>query len=381
MEPEDMKQENELKEVSWVVRPSIALELDFILAAVAPARRLVLSEELMEFVQSLPDSWVNEWSEFLGPSRSEVLVISAMAELAGVIYEGDYSTASLAMRELSIDEALRQAESVWAEWCVEPCESLPEAERLVDMVAKGQTAVYDTLGMDVSRIQPRIQQRRQELMLVTRLLSGGDLHSRFWHWLDRFFFEFYSPWRATRTEQMRLLEKRAAIELGAMESPKGTLPLGWLPPQHPLRYVPALREALTGGRFRLCFWVEPFGAFDLISIHSHEILVSFSETGQSLEHFYTLATDVANRVKALADPTRLSILRTIRYFGMDNTEMAKFFGLSRPTVSNHAKILREAGLIDSRQEGRQVRHRINSNALHQLFDDLVEFLDIPKEDS
>ncbi|NLJ24529.1 MAG: hypothetical protein GX354_03750, partial [Firmicutes bacterium] len=168
MEPEDMKQENELKEVSWVVRPSIALELDFILAAVAPARRLVLSEELMEFVQSLPDSWVNEWSEFLGPSRSEVLVISAMAELAGVIYEGDYSTASLAMRELSIDEALRQAESVWAEWCVEPCESLPEAERLVDMVAKGQTAVYDTLGMDVSRIQPRIQQRRQELMLVTR---------------------------------------------------------------------------------------------------------------------------------------------------------------------------------------------------------------------
>jgi ArsR family transcriptional regulator len=61
--------------------------------------------------------------------------------------------------------------------------------------------------------------------------------------------------------------------------------------------------------------------------------------------------------------------------------MARFFGLSRPTVSNHAKILREAGLIDSRQEGRQVRHRINPDELHRLFDDLVEFLDLPQKNS
>ena len=61
--------------------------------------------------------------------------------------------------------------------------------------------------------------------------------------------------------------------------------------------------------------------------------------------------------------------------------MARFFGLSRPTVSNHAKILREAGLIDSRQEGRQVRHSINPDALHRLFGDLVEFLDIPERES
>ncbi|NMB17394.1 MAG: winged helix-turn-helix transcriptional regulator [Firmicutes bacterium] len=381
MESEDVKQENELKEASWVVSTSIALELDSILAAIAPGRRLVLSEDIMAFVQSLPDSWVNEWSDFLGPPRSDVFVVSAMAELAGVIYEDDYSTATLAMRELSIDEALDRAESLWSKWHVRPCESLPEAERLVDVVVQGLTAAYDTLGMDMSHLQLGIRQRQQELILVTRLLSGGDLHVRFWHWLDRFFFEFYSPWRATRAEAMRLLEKRAAVELGAMEGSQDVLPLGWLPPQHPLRYVPALREALAAGRFRLCFWIEPFGVFDLISVHSSEILVSFSETGQSLEHFQTIAIDVANRVKALADPTRLSILRIIRYFGMDNTEMARFFGLSRPTVSNHAKILRAAGLIDSRQEGRQVRHRINPDALHQLFDDLVDFLDIPDENS
>ena len=31
---------------------------------------------------------------------------------------------------------------------------------------------------------------------------------------------------------MRLLEQRAVVELESMESPKGTLPLGWLPAQH-----------------------------------------------------------------------------------------------------------------------------------------------------
>ena len=381
MEREDIRERNELKEVDWVIGSSVALELDFILAVVAPAKRLVLSEDLMEFVQSIPDTWVNEWPDYLGKSRSDVSMVSTMAELAGVIYQGDYTKASLAMRELTLGEALSRAESLGEKWQVRPCGSLPEGERLADLVAKIQASIYGALGMDASHIELKSEQRRQEVVLLTRLLSGGDLHSRFWHWLDRFYFEFYNPWRLGRTEVMRLLEKRAVAMLGGRESLKGPLPLRWLPPQHPLRYVPELREVLAAGLFKLCFWVEPFGAFDLISIHSQDILVSFAEADQNLEHFRITASDVANRVKALADPTRLSILRVIRNFGMDNTEMARFFGLSRPTVSNHAKILREAGLIDSRQEGRQVRHSINPDALHRLFGDLVEFLDIPERES
>ena len=381
MEREDIREENELKEVDWVIGSSVALELDFILAVVAPAKRLVLSEDLMEFVQSIPDAWVNEWPDYLGKPRSDVSIVSTMAELAGVTYQEDYTKASLAMRELTLGEALSRAESLGEKWQVRPCGSLPEGERLADLVAKVQASTYGVLGMDASHTELKSKQRRQEVVLLTRLLSGGDLHSRFWHWLDRFYFQFYNPWRLGRTEVMRLLEKRAVAMLGERESLKGPLPLGWLPPQHPLRYVPELREALAAGLFKLCFWVEPFGAFDLISIHSQDILVSFAEADQSLEHFRVTASDVANRVKALADPTRLSILRVIRNFGMDNTEMARFFGLSRPTVSNHAKILREAGLIDSRQEGRQVRHSINPDALHRLFGDLVEFLDILERES
>jgi DNA-binding transcriptional ArsR family regulator len=62
---------------------------------------------------------------------------------------------------------------------------------------------------------------------------------------------------------------------------------------------------------------------------------------------------------------------------MINTEIAESLGLARPTVSVHAKILREAGLIRSEQDGRQVRHEIAPAEVRRLFRDLEEFLDLP----
>ncbi len=64
---------------------------------------------------------------------------------------------------------------------------------------------------------------------------------------------------------------------------------------------------------------------------------------------------------------------------MTNTDMAAYLGLSRPTVSIHAKVLREAGLIRSWEEGRITRHEIEPNAVKTLFGDLELFLDLPDE--
>lgn len=89
---------------------------------------------------------------------------------------------------------------------------------------------------------------------------------------------------------------------------------------------------------------------------------------------------MANRAKAIADPTRLSILRIIRHFSMDNTQIADYLGIARPTVSVHAKLLREAGLIDTIQEGRQARHTVKAAEVRRLFEDLIRFLDLPDEE-
>lgn len=55
--------------------------------------------------------------------------------------------------------------------------------------------------------------------------------------------------------------------------------------------------------------------------------------------------------KALADPTRLKILRTIRDEGsMNCSQVCESFPLSQPTISHHLRTLEQAGLISVRKE-------------------------------
>ena len=139
--------------------------------------------------------------------------------------------------------------------------------------------------------------------------------------------------------------------------------------------MPELNQAVTDGKLDVVFWVESFGLSDSWLLEENYVLVSFSQFGDLFKNFQNFATDLAKRANALGDPTRLIILRLIRDFGMFNTEIATFLGISRPTVSVHAKILREAGLIKSKQEGRVVRHELDLSALQNLFTELKDFLD------
>ncbi len=64
------------------------------------------------------------------------------------------------------------------------------------------------------------------------------------------------------------------------------------------------------------------------------------------------ARSVVKVAKALADPTRLRMLRVIGTAGeISCGELARRFPISQPTVSHHLKILEEAGLVSSRREG------------------------------
>src|SRR5919109_4746144 len=68
--------------------------------------------------------------------------------------------------------------------------------------------------------------------------------------------------------------------------------------------------------------------------------------------------------RALADETRLRILKAISYMGeLCECNIVPVFGLSQPTVNYHIKILREAGLVQSERRGQWVYHRVNQKAL------------------
>ena len=77
---------------------------------------------------------------------------------------------------------------------------------------------------------------------------------------------------------------------------------------------------------------------------------------------------------AIADPTRRALLLRLADEGERNvTELLKPFSISQPAVSKHLRILREAGLVRSRKEGRLRLYELEGNKLRQVFDWVSHF--------
>ena len=77
---------------------------------------------------------------------------------------------------------------------------------------------------------------------------------------------------------------------------------------------------------------------------------------------------------AIADPTRRALLLRLAEEGEKNvTELLKPFSVSQPAVSKHLRILREAGLVRSRKEGRLRLYDIEASRLRQVYDWVSHF--------
>ena len=67
--------------------------------------------------------------------------------------------------------------------------------------------------------------------------------------------------------------------------------------------------------------------------------------------------------KALADETRQKIMSLCCCKWLGVSEIVDALNVSQPTVSHHLSILREAGLVDSRREGKQVFYLLNQKRI------------------
>ena len=76
---------------------------------------------------------------------------------------------------------------------------------------------------------------------------------------------------------------------------------------------------------------------------------------------------LADRLKALADPTRIGIVNALaRSPECCVCNLTDAFGLSQPTISHHLKILREAGLVAAERRGTWAYYRLNRPAVAEL---------------
>lgn len=67
--------------------------------------------------------------------------------------------------------------------------------------------------------------------------------------------------------------------------------------------------------------------------------------------------------KALADPTRRKVLELLRQQPMTAGELSDRFLVSKPTMSAHFTVLREAGLIDASKQGTTITYRLKLSVL------------------
>lgn len=83
---------------------------------------------------------------------------------------------------------------------------------------------------------------------------------------------------------------------------------------------------------------------------------------------------VAERLRALGDPTRLAIAAYLSSNPASVSSLARAFDLSQPTVSAHIRSLRSAGLLDARRSRGMTEFRLAEGRVGGLFEDAREAL-------
>jgi ArsR family transcriptional regulator len=70
--------------------------------------------------------------------------------------------------------------------------------------------------------------------------------------------------------------------------------------------------------------------------------------------------------KAIADPTRREILHLLRKEEMNAGALAAHFDMTKPTMSHHFSVLKEAGLVTSRRQGQVIWYALNTTVLQDV---------------
>ena len=97
------------------------------------------------------------------------------------------------------------------------------------------------------------------------------------------------------------------------------------------------------------------------------------------DHLVTKLEGLANTLKALSDPTRLSVFDVLMEGVQCNCEIAERLGLSLSLISHHLRVLRECGLVEGErdpEDARWIYYSANEEMLVQLSRTLDDLLDV-----
>ncbi|MGA3215330.1 MAG: metalloregulator ArsR/SmtB family transcription factor [Acidimicrobiales bacterium] len=317
-------------DVTLAIGPSIAVELSWVLLA-AQRRQLRGEHPVLEAVYLGPHRLEERVSLFWGDEVADFGEQLILADEAGVIGSVDIDEllAGIAQAAVSRPRKLRLA-------------SEDEADRAV-------------FGQRLDRLRRSPRLRRDYVQLLGELWAEVDV-----------------AWRANG---LRLCEVAAERCRRRLEGGAKWLDIVIADSEHLSALLPGLVERVapvSSVTITPSFFSGQGLLFDLPS----GILVGIraTTTDPGLRRRSDL---VARRLKALADPTRLAIACSLRGGSMTVGDIAKYFDLAQPTVSNHLKVLREAGMVSGTRRGNHLSLEVRVSAVDGLLDELKALLGEP----
>lgn len=84
-----------------------------------------------------------------------------------------------------------------------------------------------------------------------------------------------------------------------------------------------------------------------------------------------------NVFKALSDPTRRQILKMLQDTDLTAGEIADQFSMTKPSISHHLNLLKQANLVQDLRKGQNICYSLNTTVFQEVIGWFYEFLGSP----
>ena len=82
-----------------------------------------------------------------------------------------------------------------------------------------------------------------------------------------------------------------------------------------------------------------------------------------------------NGFKALSDPTRRKILQLLKERDLTAGEIAESFNISKPSISHHLNLLKQARLVIDERQGQNIYYSLNTTVFQELMGFFLNLID------
>lgn len=209
------------------------------------------------------------------------------------------------------------------------------------------------------------ESRERILRRLARLRADESLRAEYGRLLRELWAAFEPAWSARRA--------RVEAEVAALgRRIAAGQPVPQLLPEQCQFFADLVPELMSLPGREWVIAVCAFGGSGLVLDLPGLIYVSFDAKDPGVDR--EQIDELARQLRAIADPTRLSILRLITLTPRRIGDLARELGLSQPTVSNHVKVLRDGGIVRTDARPGRKELTVDRDAIGRLFDDVREVI-------